>query len=224
MVTVKSESRRIGLLGGTFNPIHNGHLRVAEEVRQAFVLQKIYLVPSARPPHKIETGVAAAEHRLAMVRRARRGNSFIGSSSYECRKGGTSYSVDTLDYFRKRFVGAELYFVIGWDAWSEIATWYSFSKLFCSANFIIISRQGAEPLAGGSASSLFPFALKGEFCYEKEFCYRHVSGNRLHFMTVTRLDISSSQIRSETAEGRSLRYLVPDGVANYIYRNGLYRT
>ncbi len=222
MAMVKSESKRIGILGGTFNPIHYGHLRVAEEVRQAFALQKIYLVPSARPPHKGETGVAVAEHRLAMVRRARRGNPFLGSSSFECRKGGTSYSVATLEYFRKRYVGAELYFVIGWDAWREIATWYSFAKLFSLANFIVISRQGVKLKAGESLDSLFPFALKGEFCYEEELRYRHNSGNLIHFMHVTRLDISSSQIRKETAAGRSLRYLVPDGVASYIYKNGLY--
>ena len=223
MATVKTESRRIGIFGGTFNPIHYGHLRVAEEVRQAFALQKIYLVPSARPPHKGETEVAAAEHRLAMVRRARRGNPFFSSSSYECRKGGTSYSVETLAYFRNRFVRAELYFVIGWDAWCEIGTWYSFPKLFSLANFIVISRQGMGPWADDPAGPLFPFALQDEFCYEKDSCYRHISGRRLHFMAVTRLDISSSQVRSETAAGRSLRYLVPDGVANYIYRNGLYK-
>ncbi len=209
-------------MGGTFNPIHNGHLRVAEEVRQTFALQKIYLVPSARPPHKGETGVATAEHRLAMVKRARRGNPFFGSSSYECRKGGTSYSVETLEYFKKRFVGAELFFVIGWDAWCEIGTWYDFVKLFYLANFIVISRQGVKPWADDSVEPLFPFALKDEFCYEKKFSYRHISGNRLHFMTVTRLDISSSQIRNEIKTGRSLRYLVPDGVANYIHKNGLY--
>lgn len=222
MATVKLESRRIGIFGGTFNPIHYGHLRVAEEVRQAFALQKIYLIPSARPPHKGETGVAAAEHRLAMVRRARRGNPFFGSSSYECRKGGTSYSVETLAYFRKRFVKAELYFVIGWDAWCEIGTWYSFPKLFALANFIVISRQGMGPWAEDSAGPLFPFALQDEFCYEKDSYYRHISGCGLHFTAVTRLDISSSQVRSEAAAGRSLRYLVPNGVAGYIYRNGLY--
>ena len=222
MATVKSESRKIGIFGGTFNPIHYGHLRVAEEVRQVFALQKIYLVPSARPPHKGETGVVAAEHRLAMVRRARRGNPFFGSSSYECRKGGTSYSVETLAYFGKRFIGAELYFVIGWDAWCEIGTWYSFSELFSLANFIVISRHGMGSELGDFAEPLFPFALKDEFCYEEDACYRHISGHTLHFTAVTRLDISSSQVRSETAAGRSLRYLVPDGVANYIYQNGLY--
>lgn len=222
MATVKSENRKIGILGGTFNPIHYGHLRVAEEVRQAFALQKVYLVPSSRPPHKDETGVVTAEHRLAMVRRARRGNPFLGSSSYECRKGGTSYSVETLTYFNKRFVGAEFYFVIGWDAWCEIGTWYQFSTLFSLANFIVISRLGMEPWAEGCATHLFPFALQDEFCYEKDLCYRHISGRRLHFMTVTRLDISSSQVRSEAAAGRSLRYLVPDRVTNYILKYGLY--
>ena len=222
MATVKSESKKIGILGGTFNPIHYAHLRVAEEVRQAFALQKLYLVPSARPPHKGETEVVAAEHRLAMVRRARRGNLFLGSSSYECRKGGTSYSVETLAYFNKRFAGAELYFVVGWDAWCEIGTWHLFSELFSRANFIVISRQGMEPWTDSCPKNLFPFALKDEFCYEKASCYRHVSGRSLNFMTVTRLDISSSQVRSEAAAGRSLRYLVPDGVANYILEYGLY--
>ncbi|MEA1921104.1 MAG: nicotinate-nucleotide adenylyltransferase [Pseudomonadota bacterium] len=222
MAMDKSEIRKIGILGGTFNPIHYGHLRVAEEVRQAFALEKVYLVPSARPPHKGETGVAAAEHRLAMVRRARRGNPFLGSSAYECRKGGTSYSVETLAYFNKRFAGAELYFVIGWDAWCEIGTWHLFSELFSRANFIVISRQGMEPWVEGCSKNLFPFALQDEFCYEKVACYRHVSGRSLNFMTVTRLDISSSQVRSEAAAGRSLRYLVPSGVANYILEYGLY--
>ncbi|MBN2808742.1 MAG: nicotinate (nicotinamide) nucleotide adenylyltransferase [Deltaproteobacteria bacterium] len=218
----RSESRRIGIFGGTFNPIHNGHLRVAEEVRQTFALQKLFLVPSSRPPHKGDNEVAAAAHRLAMVRRAQRGNPFFGCSAYECSKGGTSYSAETLAYFAQRFAGAELYFVIGWDAWCDIATWYAFTSLFSLANFIVISRLGAEPWLAGSEGKLFPFALKDEFCYEKDSSYRHISGNSLYFLSVTRLDISSSQIRREAAANRSLRYLVPDGVARYIFSNGLY--
>ncbi|MCD6293225.1 MAG: nicotinate-nucleotide adenylyltransferase [Deltaproteobacteria bacterium] len=218
----RSEGRKVGILGGTFNPVHYAHLRVAEEVRQAFALHKVYLMPSARPPHKGASGVAAAEHRLTMVRRALHGNPFLDSSDYECRKGGTSYSVETLVYFNKRFPGAQLFFIIGWDAWCEIGTWYQYSKLFTLANFIVISRQGMEPWIDGGRKNLFPFALKDEFCYEKELCYRHVSGRSLNFMTVTRLDISSSQVRSEAAAGRSLRYLVPDQVVNYILDCGLY--
>ncbi|MCK5680388.1 nicotinate-nucleotide adenylyltransferase [bacterium] len=222
MAMVKLESRRIGILGGTFNPIHFGHLRVAEEVRQRFALEKLYLVPSARPPHKGDAEVVAAAERLAMVRKARRGNPFFATSSYECRRGGTSYSIETIKYFKRRFPHSELYFVIGWDAWVEIATWWAFPEFFSTANFIVISRDGCEPGSDDLVESLFPFALKGEFCYEKSGCYRHISGCRLYFMAVTRLDISSSMVRKEVAAGRSLRYLVPDGVANYILKNGLY--
>ena len=222
MAMVKSESRRIGILGGTFNPIHFGHLRVAEEVRQRFALEKLYLVPSARPPHKGECEVVAAEERLEMVRKARRGNPFLGISSCECRRGGTSYSVATIRYFKKRFADARIYFVIGWDAWCEIATWYAFPEFFGLADFIVISREGFDPGGDDLSKSLFPFALKGEFCYEKKNCYRHISGCRLHLMAVTRLDISSSMVREEAAAGRSLRYLVPNGVADHISKNRLY--
>ncbi|HIE07954.1 MAG TPA: nicotinate (nicotinamide) nucleotide adenylyltransferase [Desulfarculaceae bacterium] len=222
MAMGKSESRRIGILGGTFNPIHFGHLRVAEEVRQSFALEKLYLVPSARPPHKGEAEMVAAEERLMMVRKARRGNPFLGTSACECRRSGMSYSVATIKYFKRRFPHAEIYFVIGWDAWGEIATWRAFPEFFGLADFIVISRSGFAAEDGDLAESLFPFALKGEFCYEKSGCYQHISGHRLHFMAVTRLDISSSMVRREILAGRSLRYLVPDGVANYISEHGLY--
>lgn len=223
---VRSESRRIGILGGTFNPIHFGHLRVAEEVRQKFALEKLFLVPSARPPHKGEREIVAASERLIMVRKARRGNPFLRTSAFECRRGGTSYSVATIKYFKRRFPDAELYFVIGWDAWCEISTWYAFPDFFDLTNFIIISRSGYDPGFDSGRDDLlaplFPFALKGEFCYETKDVCRHVSGCRLHFMAVTRIDISSSMVREETAAGRSLRYLVPGGVADYISKNGFY--
>jgi len=209
-------------MGGTFNPIHFGHLRVAEEVHQRFTLEKLYLVPSARPPHKGESEVAAADERLVMVRKARRGNPFLGTSACESRRHGMSYSITTIKYFKKRFPGAEIFFVIGWDAWSEIATWRAFPEFFGLADFIVISRSGFAPGGDESVEALFPFALKGEFCYEKRGCYRHISGHRLHFTAVTRIDISSSMVRREAAAGRSLRYLVPDGVANYILEHGLY--
>jgi nicotinate-nucleotide adenylyltransferase len=222
MAMVKSEIRRIGIFGGTFNPIHFGHLRVAEEVRQQFALEKLFLVPSARPPHKGSAEILDAQERLLMVRKARRGNLFLGTSAFECRRHGASYSVATIKYFKKRFFDAQLYFVIGWDAWCEIATWQAFPDFFSLANFIVISRSGFASGFTDSVDSLFPFALKGEFCYETNDCYRHVSGCRLHFMAVTRLDISSSMVREEAAAGRSLRYLVPEGVANYISENGFY--
>ncbi len=222
MATVRSENRGIGVLGGTFNPIHFGHLRVAEEVRQEFALEKLFLVPSARPPHKGAAEILAAGERLAMVRKARRGNPFLQVSAFECRSAGTSYSITTIKYFRKRFPDAEIYFIIGWDAWSEISTWRAFPDFFRLANFVVISRSGFNFEPDDLSSPLFPFALQGEFCYETKSSYRHASGFRLHFMAVTRLDISSSMVRQEAAAGHSLRYLVPDRVADYISKNGFY--
>ncbi|NPA25301.1 MAG: nicotinate (nicotinamide) nucleotide adenylyltransferase [Deltaproteobacteria bacterium] len=213
---------RIGIFGGTFNPVHFGHLRVVEEVRQAFALDEMHLVPSARPPHKRAHDIAPAEDRLQMVRRAVRGNPHLFGCAYECRKEGPSYSVETLAWFRRRYAGAELFFILGWDAWLEIDTWYAWRELFHLADFIVISRQGRQPWREVSRERLFPIALKDVFCYESETCYRYRSGHRLHFFAATRLDISASQIRGEALAGRSLRYLVPESVRKYIEAHRLY--
>ncbi len=222
MATDRSESRRIGIFGGTFNPIHYGHLRMAEEVAEEFALDRVYLVPSARPPHKEAQRLAAAEDRLAMVQRAVRGNPRLFVCDYECRQRGPSYAVTTLERFQRRFPVAELFFLIGWDAWREIDTWYEWPRLFELVNFIVFSRQGKRPPAGGEVLGFFPFALQALFCYEKDSTYRCRTGRRLHFVTTTRLDISSSRIRELAAAGRSLRYLVPDGVFRYLEERRLY--
>jgi len=213
---------RIGIFGGTFNPVHYGHLRAAEEVREAFALEQVHLVPSARPPHKGESGLAAADHRLRMVRRAVRGNPSLVGCAYECRKPGPSYSVETLAWFARRQPGAELFFIIGWDAWCEIDSWHDCRELFSLANFIIISRAGCQPWLERTADKLFPIALKDLFCYVNRSCYRTRAGRELHFFTVSRIDVSASRLRELAAAGGSLRYLTPDSVINYINQYQLY--
>jgi nicotinate-nucleotide adenylyltransferase len=222
MATDRSGNRRIGIFGGTFNPIHYGHLRMAEEIAEGFALDRVYLVPSARPPHKGEMGLAAAADRLAMVRRAVRGNPRLFACDYECRQSGPSYAVATLERFRRRFPAAELFFLIGWDAWREIATWHRWSRLFELADFVVFSRGEEKLDCGEGAAGLFPFALQALFCYEGGRCYRCRTGRRLHFVSTTRLDISSSRIRELAAAGCSLRYLVPDGVLRYLEERRLY--
>ena len=131
MVTDKSESsgrQKVGIFGGTFNPIHFGHLRAAEEVRQGLALDLVVLLPSARPPHKGAAGVAAAADRLEMVRRARRGNPQLVCSAFECLQPGASYTVQALDFFGRYFPPEDLFFILGWDAWNEIDSWYDFRK------------------------------------------------------------------------------------------------
>ncbi len=217
----KSGPRR-GIFGGTFNPVHYGHLRVAEEVREAFGLDRVYLVPSARPPHKGAAGLAPAEQRLAMVRRAVRGNPGLYGCAYECRKPGPSYSVETLAWFRRRHPASELFFILGWDAWLDIDSWHDCRELFALANFIVISRSGHQPWLEANPTELFPFALKDVFCYENRSCYQAGSGRKLYFFAASRLDISASRIRCEAAAGRSLRYLLPASVIGYINKYRLY--
>ena len=140
---------RLGLFGGTFNPIHLGHLRAAIEVQEAFGLEKILLIPSARPPHKQADQVASAGDRLEMVRLAVQGEPLLEASDVELARPGPSYTIETLRYFQDRFgPESQVFFVVGQDAFSEIATWKSYQALFSIAHFVVMarSRRQAEQL------------------------------------------------------------------------------
>ncbi len=141
--------RRLGIVGGTFNPIHVGHLRSAEEVREAFDLQRVVFIVSAVPPHKAPEGIIEAAHRYEMVRRAVRDNPGFDASSIEIDRRGASYTVDTLSYFRRRLgADADIFFILGLDAFSEIATWRDYNRLFELAHFVVTDRptpQNMEP-------------------------------------------------------------------------------
>lgn len=218
----RSDSKRVGVFGGTFDPIHYGHLRPALEVFQACSLDELYFMPAAVPPHKQQRPVSPAAMRLAMIDLAVSGTPGFYSSSYELDKGGTSYSIDTLSAFQN-VIGGRLFFIVGRDAFADIATWKSYGNLFGVANFIVMSRAGIES-KGVDAGNLevFPVAIRGDFCYEGEGAYRHRSGNLVLFQSVTRFDISSSMIRGERLAGRSIAYLVPAAVEHYIREHDLY--
>ena len=220
----RSGNKRVGIFGGTFDPIHCGHLRAAQEVCQACGLDELFFMPAAIPPHKRNIRVGSADQRLAMIELAIRGKGKFYCSTYELDKGGTSYSIDTLTGFRQE-IGCELYFIIGWDAFREISTWKFYQRLFGLSHFVVISRSGAEPgwLDKGRVD-VFPVAIRADFCYENKGVYRHLSGNRVYFQPVTRLDISSSMIRRERRLGHPITCLVPDVVNNYILERDLYRS
>lgn len=220
----RSGNKRVGIFGGTFDPIHCGHLRAAQEVCQARGLDELFFMPAAIPPHKRNVRVGSAAQRLAMIELAIRGKEKFHCSTYELDKGGTSYSIDTLTNFRQE-IGRELYFIIGWDAFGEISTWKSYRQLFDVSHFVVMSRSGAEPgwLDNGNME-VFPVAIKADFCYENEGVYRHLSGNLVYFQEVTRLDISSSMIRHERRSAHSIGCLVPDIVHDYILEHDLYRS
>ncbi len=211
---------KIGILGGSFDPIHLGHLRSAEEVREAFALDRVYFVPAANPPHKPNVYLTDGSRRLRMVELAVAGNPSFRASAIEIQRGGTSYSVDTLLALREVEPDASLYFILGMDAFREIHTWRDAARIFEIANVVVTSRppQTAEP----SVAHL-PVAAQNAFCYYSATrSYRHRNGTALHFLLITGLDISATAIRSHRHDGRSIRYLVAPEVEQYIHEHGLY--
>ena len=212
---------KIGLFGGTFDPIHWGHLRSAEEVREAFRLDRIHFIPAAVPPLKRKAATTPALDRLAMVRRAIAGNPAFAVSDVELRRPGKSFSIDTLRYFRRRRPKDALYFILGMDAFHDIGMWKDFQELFSLSHFIITSRPDCGELF---KLGDIPVAARKLFCYDlQKNAYRHRSGTRLHYFKLTDIAISASDIRFRVKAGKSIRYLVPPAVERYIRRRGLYR-
>jgi nicotinate-nucleotide adenylyltransferase len=212
---------RLGIFGGTFNPIHIAHLRCAEEARAALRLERVLFVPTASPPHKRGREIAPAADRLSMVRLAIRGNPAFRVSSIELDRPGRSYSVDTLRILREHMPRkTRLVFLVGLDAFREINTWKDFPALFTLTDFAVFARP-PESLA--LPQRLLPVAVRKQFCYRKSInTLVHSSGNQVHFLKVTALDISASAIRRNVKNGRPIRYLVPAAVESYIRGHDLY--
>ncbi len=217
---------RIALFGGTFNPIHFGHLRTAIEVREGFGLERVILVPAATPPHKPAAGLAPAEDRLAMVRLAVRRAPGLCVSDAEIRRGGPSYTIDTVRRFLAALPGTELFLLVGLDAFLEIDTWKGFRELLALVPAIVIPRPGAaEGSEDRRALGRFLRRRISRQAIENpdESTFQAPGIRGIHLFPVTPLEISSRRIRELAAAGRSIRYLAPDAVGRYIERKGLYR-
>lgn len=199
----------IGIMGGTFDPIHFGHLRAAEEVLQGFGLERVIFVPSGRPPHKSTMEVTPPEHRYLMTLLATADNPHFEVSRIEIDRGGPSYTLDSLRELR-RVTSPEkaFYFITGLDAILEISSWQKYTELFDLADFIAVTRPGYSV----EALSRLETTL-GEIRFSK-----------IHPFPVTLLAIASRDIRKRVREGKSVRYLVPEPVVSYIHKEGLYST
>ena len=212
---------KIGILGGTFDPVHLGHLRTAEEIGQELGLEKVYLIPSASPPHKTSEPVAPFHHRLTMAQLAVGDSYLLEVLDLEGKRPGFSYSIETLREFHHIFSpDPELYFILGIDAFLEIKTWKEYEKLFCYAHFVIIERAGFHP------RDLEVFLLNIGLNVRKTKrpdVLDVTSGNTVILKTPTLMDISSTRIRKWAANGKSIRFLLPERVMNYIMEKGLYR-
>ena len=211
---------RLGILGGTFDPVHRGHVASALDTASAFDLERIFLVLSARPPHKGETGGASITQRLEMLELAAAGSPRLEVSDMEARRPGPSFTYDTLVAFGETFPGNSLYLMLGIDAFEEMSTWHRAADIFELANVIVTSRPG------------FPFPDKGPVpfvaahenaCYDPGIgCYVHNSGHVLIGHTISGIAVSASEIRSRARAGQPLDELTGPAVARYIEEPRLY--
>lgn len=223
---------RVGLFGGTFNPIHNGHLRVAKEVKDSFSLEKIIFIPSAIPPHKETEGVASADHRVNMLRIAISENpSYAGSfaiSDIELKRSGPSYTIDTVKQFQFKMTDdTQLYLIMGMDAFLEIDTWKSYTDLFQIISFIVMSRpESTSHPNSANQKTLEAFIranISSAYLYDSlDKKYTHPDKKPIYFCQVTPIDISATKIRYLIKRGALVQSMLPPGIDEYIKSKGLY--
>jgi nicotinate-nucleotide adenylyltransferase len=185
---------KLGLLGGTFDPIHLGHLRAAESAREALGLERVLLVPARVPPHR-RAPIAPALDRFAMVALACAGHPELVASDLELQREGPSYTVDTVQALRRADPEAELFLLVGSDSLPEMPAWREQQRLFELCRVAVLPRPGAAPPADP----------------------------RVLVVEGPALAVSATEIRARVAAGRSVRYLVPEPVADYIAKRGLFR-
>jgi nicotinate-nucleotide adenylyltransferase len=219
---------RIGLFGGTFNPVHFGHLRAAQEVKEGFDLDEIILIPAAVPPHKVPGDVADAADRRQMLSLALEDTPGFKVSDVELERSGPSYTIDTVQYFKRTLPEqSQIYLIIGLDAFLDFDTWKSYNELLLQVPFIIIKRPQSEDTASGfsweSLGKYLTSKISSDYVFtESRACYQAKNKQPVYVFEVTSLDISSTTVRSLRKKGRSIRFLVPQKVAQFINSKGLY--
>ncbi|MDI6802073.1 MAG: nicotinate-nucleotide adenylyltransferase [Thermodesulfovibrionales bacterium] len=207
---------KLGIFGGTFNPIHFGHLRVAEEVRFKLNLDKIIFIPSGNPPLK-DKGLIDASHRYAMTRLAVDPNVSFAASDIEATQYEKSYTINTITRLNNIYTGDELSLILGMDAFLDMPNWWQPEELIGIIDFIVVTRPGFN-LTDISKSSYITEHIK----QDGPGYWLLSSGRKVIPLNVTLLDISSTEIRRLLKEGKSIKYLLPDAVEKYIYDHKLY--
>lgn len=197
----------LGLMGGTFDPIHIGHLVTAEEARQQFNLDSVIFIPSGHPPHKEGLAISKPEHRYLMTVLAVITNPHFTVSRHEIDAEGPSYTIDTVSYFHKVYKEkAHIYFITGADAILDIVTWRDYKELLPLCSFIAASRPGYSLQKLQKATGV---------------AYTDISP-RVHSIEIPAMAISSTFIRGRVSEGQTIKYLTPEPVEQYIRKNKLY--
>ena len=215
---------KIGIFGGTFNPIHYGHLRSAEEVRTMFGLDRIFFIPSGNPPLK-RKDLAEAKHRYKMVRMAARGNPYFDVLDIECIRPGKSYTVNTLELLLRKYADVDFYLMLGIDSFLDIPNWREPEKIMSLTNFIVLSRPGNnfEDLLGSPYLDIKKSGLSGLNRGGRESCSTVLpNSNKVFLAKVTPIGISSTDIRKYVKKGFSIKYMLPENVESYIISKSLY--
>jgi len=187
---------KIGILGGTFNPIHVGHLILAEEVREKLFLDKIIFMPAYLPPHKNNSHIIEARYRFEMIQAAIRENPYLSVSDIEINRQGRSYTIDTIVELKKLYPADELYFITGSDLLKYLDDWKDLSQIISMVKFVVATRPG--------------------YALEKIPAY-------IATVAIRAVDISAFEVRDAIKDNKSFRYLVPESVYKYITKNNLYR-
>ena len=213
--------KRIALYGGTFDPVHVGHLEIARSVSQLFEIEKVLFIPAQLAPHKIGRAVTEPLHRYAMLALATQDDPQLAISTFELDAPDRRYTVDTIDHFQRTLEDSiELFFIMGADSWSEITTWRAWERLLTMTNHIVVTRPGYEPSVAhvGSISERIVDVRSGRPPFAAE-------GKRIFFTDVVMKDVSATNIRAHASEGRmeELEGLVPGPVLDYIKKYGIYR-
>jgi nicotinate-nucleotide adenylyltransferase len=199
--------KALGVLGGTFDPIHYGHLVAAQYAAYGFHLDRVIFMPTAQPPHKNANGVLDARHRVAMVELAIADNTAFELSTLEVERSGVSYTIDTIETLQQTYPGTEIYFIMGMDSIYILDTWKDVERLVDMCRFIVVTRPAYQLDRNQPALQQVP---------EKFWA-------QADFLEVPAVDISSTNLRYRVQQGQPIRYLLPPAVEQYIYDNSLYR-
>jgi nicotinate-nucleotide adenylyltransferase len=219
---------RIGLFGGTFNPIHRGHLWAASEVKKSFKLDQISLIPAALPPHKTCGAVAKADDRLEMIRLSIADFPGITVSAVELNRPGPSYTIDTVRHFKKMLADdSQIFLIMGLDAFLEIDTWKSYTELLKQIAFIVMARPNADYPDADQGWKILVDYLNSTLSADYEFldergCYISEGRQPIYTIDIDAMDISSTKIRECIKTKKTVENLVPLEVADFIQSKGLY--
>lgn len=198
---------RIGIIGGTFDPIHNGHLIIAENSRKTFNLDKVIFMPAGIPPHKRDKDISSNLHRYNMTLLAINSNQYFLISDLELKKEGISFTIDTIKYLKSIYDDTDIYFILGSDSLFQIDKWKDYEELLTLCHFVVAKRP----------------SYNNQELENKVDKLNSLYNSSIHIVEGPVLEVSSSDIRERVRRGDSISYLVPRSVEEYIYKHGLYR-